>query len=88
MAFTKKMNVVLVDFEEISFTDKTNGEKITKIKYTFVDQNNNLINGYSDTHKPELEKKLVNTDRYADELAVETEWVGRTYMGETSWKLV
>jgi hypothetical protein len=49
MALLTKKNLILVEAKEIKFLDKQTGKEITKWKYTFLQEDGNLVIGYLPT---------------------------------------
>lgn len=81
----RERKLVLADIEEIKFPDKETGEEVTKFKYTFFDEENKTIIGYSD--QAMWEHLVSNKGEFQEQDAIMTKWQGREFQGTISWRL-
>lgn len=78
--------LVLFDITKIEFADKETGENVVKFKYSFFDEENNLVVGYLDDE--EYTDMLADTGEYNKAQAHGFEFTGREFNNEIKWRLL
>lgn len=87
MALKKRIMVNLIETKAIDFIGR-DGEKVSKIKHTFLTPEQEIIHGYLDKPREEYKGKEIDTHEFIESKAIETFWVGKEYQGQTTWRLV
>jgi len=85
---TKEKILCVADVEDITIRDKVTGERIPKVKYTFLDELGEFTQGYKDFHDDTLDAAKLAVAMWDRKLAVVTKWGGREWQGQWSWKLL
>jgi len=78
----------VADVEDITIRDKQTGERIPKVKYTFLDELGVFSQGYRDDHDPVLDMAKLEVAMFDKNSAIVTKWAGREWEGEWHWRLV
>lgn len=73
----KKEKLHLIQCSEVKFPDKVTGEEITKFKYTFLNEANEVINGYLPDLK--FQDKISASGEYEAKSAWMFIWSGREW---------
>jgi len=82
----KIQKLVLVESKEIEFKDKETGEQISKWKYSFLNNADEIVVGYLDDSDYDDEVQTVGT--FADGTPKLYPWEGKIFQNKVTWKLV
>ncbi len=86
MALEKTRLLTLFEIKKIEFEDsKEKGLMITKFKYSFFDELDNLVTGYLDEEY--WLDDIISTGSFDKDGAIETVWTGREFNEELKWRL-
>ena len=85
MSFLKKMPLILIEANEISFQGRE-GKEVRKWKYTFLDSKEQLVIGYDDLG--DYQDLVQNVSRYTPEKATEFSFALREFQGVTRLHLL
>jgi len=85
MALLSKKNLILVEAKEIKFKDKESGKDISKWKYTFLQDNGDLVIGYLNT--PDYRGEVQDVEGWDNTKAKAYVFTPKIYEGVTTYSL-
>jgi len=83
----KDETLMVIAVDQFDMSDKSTGQKIKKYKYSFLDQNNNFVKGFSDKEIFRLTDAVSGEGKFDPKKAVVVKFVGRIWDDLVKWKL-